>query len=221
MTARRRTAPAAAAGLALLGLLGGCAGSDPAATAQTAQTASRGQSPPTMPTMMADDGTSAAASSASYTIPTCPRLVPAAPVTGGLPDLRLPCLGGGPSVNLADLRGKPMVLNVWAAWCPNCDREMPLFADAMTRAAGRMRFFGVHYKAAEKFGERSAADFGVPFPSVHDEDGDRVVRALRTAAPPQTLFVTADGRVAGRQVGEIRSQAQLDELVQRYLGVRL
>jgi cytochrome c biogenesis protein CcmG/thiol:disulfide interchange protein DsbE len=114
-----------------------------------------------------------------------------------------------------------MVLNVWAAWCVNCDREMPLFSDAVARAGDRVRFFGIHYKAPEAYGVRSAADFGVAFPSVHDEDGDRVVSALRAAAPPQTLFVSADGKVMGREVGEITSQVELDGLIQRYLGVRL
>jgi thiol-disulfide isomerase/thioredoxin len=113
------------------------------------------------------------------------------------------------------------VLNVWAAWCTNCDREMPLFASAVDRAGDRVRFFGVHYKAPRDYGLRSEVDFGVPFPSVHDEDGDLVVQRLRAAAPPQTLFLTAEGALAGRKVGEITSQAELDRLVQRYLGVRL
>lgn len=159
---------------------------------------------------------------ASYTLPPCPELPRQDPVPDGLPALRLPCLGGGPAVRLSDLRGKPMVLNVWAAWCTNCDREMPLFSDAVARAGDRVRFFGIHYKAPNAYGVRSAADFGVPFPSVHDEDGDKVSRALRPlAGPPQTLFVTADGKIAGREPGEITSQAQLDRLVRRYLGVRL
>jgi thiol-disulfide isomerase/thioredoxin len=124
-------------------------------------------------------------------------------------------------VNLADLRGVPTVINVWAAWCTNCDREMPLFADAVERAGDRLRFLGVHYKAPQDYGLRSVDDFGVPFPSVHEEDGDLVVQRLGAYAPPQTYFVTADGRVAGREIGEITSQQRLDDLVRRYLGVRL
>jgi hypothetical protein len=61
----------------------------------------------------------------------------------------------------------------------------------------------------------------VPFPSVHDADGDRTALALRATAPPQTFFVAADGEVVGRKVGEITTQAMLDDLVERYLGVRL
>lgn len=151
----------------------------------------------------------------------CPRLAPAEPRAGGLADLRLPCLGAGPAVRLSDLRGVPTVLNVWAAWCPNCADEMPLFAAAMRRAGGDLRFLGVHYKATREQGLQAQADFGAPFPSVHDEDGDLVVARLGAYAPPQTFFVTADGRVAGRKIGEISSQQELTRLVRRYLGVDL
>ena len=86
--------------LALVGLVAGC-------TADAAQPRTKGSA-------------TGAASTSAYVLPECPRLPAAKPVDGGLPDLRLPCLGGGPSVNLADLRGTPMVLNVWAAWCEIC-----------------------------------------------------------------------------------------------------
>ena len=122
-------------------------------------------------------------------------------------------------MRLSDLRGTPMVLNVWAAWCSNCDREMPLLADVQRKAGSKLRFFGVHYKAARDYGLRSAADFGVTFPSVHDEDGDLIARELQAFAPPQTFFVTADGRIAGRKIGEIQSAKELDALIEQYLGV--
>lgn len=170
-------------------------------------------------------GTTAAAPAATTATPPgtgpCPELEPAEPVEGGLPDLELPCLGDGPAVNLADLRGAPLVVNVWAAWCTNCDREMPLFAEAADRAGDEVRFFGVHYKAPRDYGLQSERDFGVPFPSVHDEDGDAVVSRLGAYAPPQTFFVDADGRVTGRQIGEITSMAEMAELMHRHLGVRL
>ena len=151
----------------------------------------------------------------------CPALEHAAPVKDGLPDLELPCLGDGPAVNLADLRGLPTVVNVWAAWCTNCEREMPLFAEAQSKADDRVRFFGVHYKASRDYGLQSEADFGVPFPSVHEEDGDRVVREMGAYAPPQTFFVAADGTVAGREIGEITSADELSALIEDFLGVTL
>jgi len=174
------------------------------------------------PATMASDQPSTATSSLDVdALPPCPELPRATPRADGLPDVALDCLGAGPAVRLSDLRGTPMVLNVWAAWCTNCDREMPLLADAQREAGSRLRFFGVHYKAARDYGMRSAADFGVTFPSVQDEDGDLIVRELQAFAPPQTFFVTADGRIAGRKIGEIQSAKELDALIDQYLGVQV
>ena len=204
----RRTLPpgrarAAVVVVALLavGSLAGCTGSDQSAD----------------PTASAQPSTVGRTSSDR----SCPQLDRAQPRDDGLPDLELPCLEDGPAVNLADLRGTPTVLNVWAAWCTNCDREMPLFADAMDRAGDRVRFFGLHYKATREQGLASEDDFGVPFPSAHDGDGDLTVERLKAYAPPQTFFVAADGEVVGRKVGEITSQDELDRLVEEYLGVQL
>ncbi len=206
-----RRAAVVAALLAVL--VSGCTGS----TSSDRSDGDDGARDPSMRAMPTDP----AQPVSSYVVPSCPRLPHQAAVKGGLPDLTLPCLGGGRQVRLADLRGTPTVLNVWAAWCPPCAEEMPVLADGMQRAGDRVRFFGVHYKAAEKYGERSAKDFGVAFPSVQDTDGDQTVVALRTTAPPQTLFYAADGTLAGRHPGAIRSAGQLDQLVRRYLGVRL
>jgi thiol-disulfide isomerase/thioredoxin len=131
----------------------------------------------------------------------------------------LPCLGAGPDVRLSDLRGTPTIVNVWAAWCTNCDREMPLFAQLQERAGSKLRVLGVHYKATRDFALRSAADFGVSFASVHDEDGDETAAALRVVGPPTTLFVSADGAIAGRATGEIKSFDQLAQLTEEFLGV--
>ncbi len=185
-------------------LLGGCAG-DPAPVAEA---------PPRMTSM--SPSTSPLDVDAS---PPCPAVDRVEPRPGGLPDVALECLGAGPALRLSDLRGTPMVLNIWAAWCPNCDREMPIFGAVQERAEQRLRFFGVHYKAARDYGLRSAADFGVPFPSVHDADGDVIAIGLRAFAPPQTFFVTADGRIAGRKIGEIRSEQELVGLIREHLGV--
>jgi thiol-disulfide isomerase/thioredoxin len=180
-----------------------------------------GSDPPPPAAMASDQPGTATGSLDVDALPPCPELPRSTPRADGLPAVELDCLGAGPAVRLSDLRGTPMVLNVWAAWCTNCDREMPLMADVQRRAGTKLRFFGVHYKAARDYGLRSAADFGVTFPSVQDEDGDLIVRELQAYAPPQTFFVTADGRVAGRKIGEIRSAKELDALIEQYLGVRV
>jgi cytochrome c biogenesis protein CcmG/thiol:disulfide interchange protein DsbE len=154
-------------------------------------------------------------------LPACPATSRVAPRADGLPALTLRCLGAGPSVRLSDLRGTPMVFNVWAAWCTNCDDEAPYFATLHREAGDKVRFFGLHYKAPRGFGLRSARDFGLFYPSVHDADGDKTVTELRTPAPPATLFVTADGRVAYTHIGVLTSQRELDSYVATYLGVKV
>ena len=47
----------------------------------------------------------------------CPSTQSRPPVSDALPDVSLPCLGKGPDIRLADLRG-PLLVNVWAQWCP-------------------------------------------------------------------------------------------------------
>jgi thiol-disulfide isomerase/thioredoxin len=124
-------------------------------------------------------------------------------------------------VRLSDLRGTPMVLNIWAAWCPNCADEAPLFTALHDKAGDRLRFFGIHYQANRGFGLAAARDFDMFFPSVHDADGAATIKALRAPAPPETWFVTGDGRVAYRHRGVLTSQGQLDSYVATYLGVHV
>jgi cytochrome c biogenesis protein CcmG, thiol:disulfide interchange protein DsbE len=152
-------------------------------------------------------------------LPPCPATRHVAPRADGLPALTLPCLGAGPAVRLSDLRGTPMVLNVWAAWCSNCADEAPLFSALNHKAGGKVRFFGIHYQASRGHGLASAHDFGVFYPSLQDADGAATIKALRAPSPPETWFVTADGRVAYRHRGVLTSQRQLDSYVATYLGV--
>src|SRR5262249_25883813 len=140
-----------------------------------------------------------------------------------LPSMTMPCLGTGPNIDLADLRGVPTVLNVWAAWCTDCAHEMPLLDAAAAKAGDRVRFLGVHAFDDADHGRDSAARFPVRFPSVQDPGAhqDSVKSEMHVAGPPYTFFVRADGTVAYKQVGEIIDAQQLDQLLADHLGVRL
>jgi thiol-disulfide isomerase/thioredoxin len=135
-----------------------------------------------------------------------------------LPDISLPCLGGGPDIRLADLRG-PLVINVWAQWCGPCRDEAPYLAELAK--SGKVKMLGIDYddprpELAVKF----ATDEGFAYPHLADADKS-IQRALKVAGPPLTAFVDKDGAVAYVHRGVLTSQQQLDQLVKDKLGVTL
>lgn len=158
-------------------------------------------------------------------LPDCPdsdpSLSPIEPVGalgGGLPDLTFACLGEGPDVTLSGLRGTPMVINVWASWCPPCIIEMPLLADAARTYADDLLMLGIDMQDRSAAALDIAATLDLGFASVVDQPG-RVRAALTVPGPPVTFFVTADGVIAGRHDGRIPDAETLDELINDYLGI--
>ena len=145
------------------------------------------------------------------------------PVDGGLPELTLPCLGGGHDVDLSSLRG-PMVVNVWASWCGPCRQEMPILQDFHETYGDRVRVLGIDYQDVQT---DAALDLvrqtGATYPLLADPQSD-----LSGAAPfpalrglPFLALVDADGRVAHQEFTVVESRQQLVELVNRHLGTSL
>ncbi len=151
----------------------------------------------------------------------CPPTAPLPAVPGGLPGVTLRCLGAGPAVHLAGLRGQPTVVNVWAGWCEPCQREAPYLRSLDRRAGARLRVLGVVFEDTERDALDAGRGLGLRYPSVLDADGGAIRGRLGAPMPPLTLLLRPDGTVAYRIIGPIRSQQQIDGLVARYLGVRL
>jgi cytochrome c biogenesis protein CcmG, thiol:disulfide interchange protein DsbE len=150
------------------------------------------------------------AASASTSVPTKPGVVRA----------RFAGFAGGPGFALPeDLRGRPLVLNVWASWCVPCRKEMPAFQSVYLRARGTVGFLGVDYLDEADAARRLAADTGVSYPLAADPKGTEVGKFGVTALPT-TLFFSADGVLRGRRFGELDAD-RLRAAIRSYLGVQV
>lgn len=137
-----------------------------------------------------------------------------------LPDLVLPCLGGGPDVPLtAAAPGRPTLVNVWASWCPPCVEEVPALAAFHQRAGDRVGLVGVLTTDTERSALTFAAELGMRWPSLVDDDG-LVLRAF-PPGPPTTLFLDAQGRVVYQHSGAFTGVEQIAALVSEHLDVQL
>ena len=141
-------------------------------------------------------------------VPTAGKAVPA---------FTAPLLVGDGDLALADLKGKPIVLNFWASWCAPCKDEAPLLQDAHERFGDRVTFLGVDIRDARSDALEFVEEYGLTYPSVRDE-GMRVYADYGLTGQPETFFIDSDGvlveHVPGPVDGESLSRA-LDVLLSR------
>jgi cytochrome c biogenesis protein CcmG/thiol:disulfide interchange protein DsbE len=154
-------------------------------------------------------------------IPDCPVSDAAvAAVAGGLPDVVVPCLGDGREVRLAGLRGRPMLISLWAQWCGPCRDEAPYLAEVARRSGSKLMVLGVDFHdgypdRAIEFAQLAKWDY----PQL--ADADSAFAQLQVTAPPMTFLVRSDGTIAARHAGGFTSTEQITTLVRAHLGVKL
>lgn len=108
----------------------------------------------------------------------------------------------GPTVSLSDLRGRPVVLNFWASWCGPCRQEDPALQQAARDHAG-VAFLGVAIKDSDSAARSYAQETHHPYPLGSAVSGDPARFGVN--APPETVFIDANGLVAARFVGPLDS----------------
>lgn len=145
------------------------------------------------------------------------------PVDGGLPDVTLPCLGGGPDVDVAALRG-PLVVNLWASWCGPCRQELPIYQQFYERYGDQVGVVGIDYNDVQpEAALELARSTGVTYPLLADPGSGLEGSDAFPTIPglPWIVLVDAEGKVVHRQPVEITSIDQLVGLVNRHLGADL
>ncbi|HLZ94044.1 MAG TPA: redoxin family protein [Candidatus Dormibacteraeota bacterium] len=130
--------------------------------------------------------------------------IPVASAGGRAPAFSLATTAGG-TVSLGQLAGHPLVINFWASYCPPCRAEMPML-QRVVGARSSVQLVLVDEADSREVAAGFLRSVGVTQPALLDSDLS-VGHQYGAIALPTTVFVRADGTVAGRQVG------QLDETV--------
>jgi thiol-disulfide isomerase/thioredoxin len=130
------------------------------------------------------------------------------------PDVALALPDGSPA-SLADFRGRPVLLNFWASWCPPCRAEMPSLQRLHESYADEgVVVLAVNLTSTERrpdAGERYLAEHAYSMPSASDVDGE-AMGAFRVRAYPTSFAIDADGVIVGRYEGAMHFRAMAEEV---------
>lgn len=132
-----------------------------------------------------------------------------------LPDLQVRDMQGN-AVNLRDYAGQPLVVNLWATWCPPCRREMPVLMQAQQREAAITFLFVNQGESAALVSEFLAAQ-QLSLGHLLLDEQVKLGQLVGSRALPTTLFYDAEGRQIGSHLGEL-SHASLERALARLRG---
>jgi thiol-disulfide isomerase/thioredoxin len=126
------------------------------------------------------------------------------------PDFMLTTLDGQ-TVTLSDLRGRWVIVNFWATWCPPCVAEMPALQRIAVAEADRLIVLGINLREDEPDVRAFIDAHAITYPILL-RPGDRVVIDYLVTGLPQTLVIDPAGEVVLRTFGPIDTGTFADDL---------
>ena len=123
----------------------------------------------------------------------------------------------GTRISMEDLRGKPVVINFWASWCPPCRIEAPLIEKTWRAYKNRgLIFLGVNIQDRKEDALNYIREFHITYPNGPDPTGEISID-YGVSGLPVTFFVSRKGEVVRRWVGAIEKRAlnsSIEEIMQ-------
>lgn len=111
---------------------------------------------------------------------------------------------GGGTIDLKDYIGKkPVVLDFWASWCPNCQRSMPVLNQLYLKYKDEVEVIGVNIKEPESLIKKFVDNYKIDFPIVYDLDGE-ISREYGINYTNVHVLLGTDGKVIRVIPGDIK-----------------
>lgn len=114
------------------------------------------------------------------------------------PDFELKTLSGE-TVKLSDLKGKKVMLNFWATWCPPCKAEMPAMEQLHKEAGGDIVILAVNidpHLDVKAFVDENGITFPIPL-----DEKDKVNETYQVLSIPTTYFIDTQGNIGNKYIG--------------------
>ncbi|WP_300425608.1 DsbE family thiol:disulfide interchange protein [uncultured Thalassolituus sp.] len=119
------------------------------------------------------------------------------------PEFQLGVVEDGRTLTTEDLKGAPVLVNVWATWCPTCKAEHAFLNEL---AAGGIRIIGINYKDDVAKAQDWLAAFGNPYVyNLSDPDG-KLGLELGVYGAPETFLVDSQGIIRDKHIGDLNPQ---------------
>jgi cytochrome c biogenesis protein CcmG, thiol:disulfide interchange protein DsbE len=113
------------------------------------------------------------------------------------------------------LRGHPVIVNVWAAWCGPCRVELPVFQRASLDWGKRVAFLGVDLRDNRGAANKLLSQIPLTYPSYEDPDG-KVYNGYHLLGTPSTIYYDASGKQTYIHTGPYEDREQFDADIKRY-----
>ncbi|CAN7758224.1 TlpA disulfide reductase family protein [Ensifer adhaerens] len=118
------------------------------------------------------------------------------------PETSYAVLSTDETLALADRKGRPAVLNLWASWCPPCRREMPMMAE-MAGNNPQVDFLFANQGESREVIAAYLRQTGVDLETILLDPFSDLSRHYAAIGLPATLFINPDGTLAATHLGEI------------------